>query len=96
MAWLLERLADHRLVYLDYQGQLSGDRGSVEQLARGEYHQLAAAAGEQCVQLTSDTLRACIRFVPCGVGQFTPFEFSHWQFLAGIAKPLEGLNCCVF
>ena len=30
-------LADHRLAYLDYEGPISGDRGSVTRWDRGEY-----------------------------------------------------------
>ncbi len=30
-----ERIADHRPAYLDYEGAISGDRGSVRLLARG-------------------------------------------------------------
>ena len=31
----LTRLKDHRRLYLDYVGQIPGDRGSVQQVARG-------------------------------------------------------------
>lgn len=31
----VERLPDHRPVYLDYEGELSGDRGRVRRLERG-------------------------------------------------------------
>ncbi len=31
-----ERIADHRVEYLTYEGPLSGDRGTVTRLARGE------------------------------------------------------------
>lgn len=34
-AMLLERIADHRRVYLDYQGPISGGRGEVRQVDRG-------------------------------------------------------------
>jgi len=30
-------LADHRLLYLDYEGPISGDRGTVQQWDRGAY-----------------------------------------------------------
>jgi DNA polymerase Ligase (LigD) len=30
-----ERLADHRLVYLDFEGSISGDRGSVHRIQSG-------------------------------------------------------------
>jgi hypothetical protein len=32
-----EPLADHRLAYLDYEGPVSGNRGSVHRFDRGEY-----------------------------------------------------------
>jgi hypothetical protein len=32
-----EPLADHRLAYLDYEGPVSGNRGSVRRFDRGEY-----------------------------------------------------------
>jgi hypothetical protein len=32
-----QALIDHRLAYLDYEGPVSGDRGSVTRLDRGEY-----------------------------------------------------------
>jgi hypothetical protein len=31
------RLPDHRLAYLDYEGPVSGDRGHVKRIDRGEY-----------------------------------------------------------
>ncbi len=33
-----ERLADHRRVYLDYEGEISGNRGRVRRLDRGPAH----------------------------------------------------------
>jgi len=32
-----ERLPDHRRIYLDYQGPISGDRGQVRQAAKGTF-----------------------------------------------------------
>ena len=32
-----EKLADHRLAYLDYEGSIAGDRGRVTRWDRGEY-----------------------------------------------------------
>lgn len=31
-----ERIGDHRSIYLDYEGEVSGERGSVERLASGK------------------------------------------------------------
>lgn len=43
-----EALGDHRLAYLDYEGPVSGDRGAVRQLDRGECEILENRA-EWCV-----------------------------------------------
>jgi hypothetical protein len=40
---LAERLADHRLDYLTYEGQVSGDRGEVRRLDEGMYRRGTAA-----------------------------------------------------
>lgn len=33
-----QSLADHRLVYLDYQGEIEGDRGCVTRVLAGRFH----------------------------------------------------------
>lgn len=38
---LAKRIADHRPVYLDYEGEISGNRGSVRQVLKGTYVQLS-------------------------------------------------------
>lgn len=43
--WRAEPLADHRLLYLDYEGPVSGDRGSVTQWDSGTWVWLTATAG---------------------------------------------------
>ncbi len=35
-----DSLADHRIAYLDYEGELSHDRGSVQRIAWGRYKRL--------------------------------------------------------
>jgi hypothetical protein len=51
------QLADHRLAYLDYEGPVSGNRGSVERVDRGEYAVVGEAAGRLEVVLLGDRLR---------------------------------------
>ena len=41
-----ERLPDHRRAYLEYEGPISGDRGRVQQVARGSY-EVVNWSGEQ-------------------------------------------------
>jgi len=52
-----ERLPDHRLAYLDYEGPVSDDRGSVRRVASGSFDRLAATDGQVRVQLTGDAFR---------------------------------------
>lgn len=46
-----ERLADHRLAYLEYEGEISGNRGSVQRIAEGGYELLQSTARLWHVQL---------------------------------------------
>jgi hypothetical protein len=41
----LQQLADHRAIYLDYEGPISGDRGTVVRIAQGHYTYKDAPAG---------------------------------------------------
>lgn len=46
-----ESLPDHRIDYLDYEGPVSGGRGSVRRLEAGEYAVVHEAEGELSVRL---------------------------------------------
>lgn len=37
---VLEQLPDHRMEYLNFEGTLTGDRGSVQRIAAGQYTRL--------------------------------------------------------
>ncbi len=47
----VERLADHRLAYLDYEGPVSGNRGTVRRFDRGDY---------ALIEETTDRLEAAL------------------------------------
>ncbi len=49
-------LPDHRLDYLDYEGPLSGDRGSVRRCDRGTYELLEETPDHLLVQLEGELL----------------------------------------
>ncbi len=51
-----QRLADHRRAYLDYQGQISGSRGSVTRLDRGQFLLLAQQPDQISVELSGKQL----------------------------------------
>jgi hypothetical protein len=50
------RLADHRLEYLDYEGPVSGDRGSVHCVDRGTYQLQEESAEHLAVELSGSFL----------------------------------------
>src|SRR5262245_49844371 len=63
-------LADHRLEYLDYEGPVSGNRGSVRRFDRGEYTFIEEAGERLEVELKGKALhgKAVIEMQgsPCG------------------------------
>jgi hypothetical protein len=52
-----EALADHRLAYLDYEGPVSGNRGSVRRFDRGEFTVVAEIAERIVIELCGAVLR---------------------------------------
>jgi hypothetical protein len=50
------RLADHRRLYLDYEGPVSGDRGDVVRIDRGVYILLDQQAAQWTIELLGDVL----------------------------------------
>lgn len=66
------RLADHRIKYLDYEGPLSGHRGSVSRVASGSLEMIAAEAERVAVRLDSEMY--------CGEVQLTATsQRGHWM-----------------
>jgi hypothetical protein len=55
------QLNDHRLVYLEREGPLSGDRGTVMRVAAGTYRSGHEAPGDLQVVLTGVDLAATVR-----------------------------------
>lgn len=52
-----EALPDHRLAYLDYQGPVSGDRGSVSRVDEGEYEIIEDSADLLRMRFSGKALR---------------------------------------
>ncbi len=52
-----EKLADHRLAYLDYEGPVSGERGTVSRVDAGTYETLVEANDCWEIRLNGSVLR---------------------------------------
>ncbi len=75
MSCLAEKLADHRLIYLDYEGEISGGRGAVSRLDGGDY---AAVSGDEsgvAVRLNGALLKGTATLARCG-GSDQRWRFS--------------------
>ena len=72
---ICEALPDHRLEYLDYEGPVSGGRGSVVRWDGGIYETQAEDSGQWVVQLRGQRLigRVSLRRMPERPGE--------WRFL---------------
>ena len=57
---IAERLPDHRLAYLDYEGEVSGDRGTVVQVDAGEYECLQETATLFVVRIRGYKMRGTL------------------------------------
>ncbi len=56
-----EALPEHRKAYLDYEGPVSGDRGSVSRKDRGEFDLIRSTEHEVTVRLHGQRLRGIAR-----------------------------------
>jgi hypothetical protein len=88
------RLPDHRRLYLDYEGDVSGGRGRVTRWAAGEFKALLSDVPAKSapsalsvvptlpsvsVQLHSPELRAQLVFKPCDIDEETNIQVDAWQ-----------------
>ncbi len=55
-----EALPPHRMAYLDYEGPVSGGRGTVQRWDHGTYRLLSSSPAEKVVQLTGARLQATL------------------------------------
>lgn len=68
-------LAEHRLAYLDYEGPVSGDRGSVSRVDEGSYEVIEETSRVLTIQLTGQRLRGFVAIV-CLDAATQRFSFS--------------------
>jgi len=74
-----QALPVHRKDYLDYEGPVSGDRGSVIRIDRGSYELLASSASELIVRLSGDCVCGEARLLQVS-SQGSPDE-SAWRMI---------------
>jgi len=69
---IAERLPDHRLMYLDYEGVIAGGRGSVSRVEAGEYEWIEQSAAELKVRLRGSGIDGLLRLTlrPEGLSQW--------------------------
>jgi hypothetical protein len=60
------RLPDHRLAYLDYEGTVSGDRGSVHRIASGTFEMVEHTEHKIRAMLNSPTICGVIELIDAG------------------------------
>ncbi len=59
-----ERLPDHRLEYLDYEGEVSGGRGRVVRVDSGQCDALPPTLGGLCFQVSGEKLQGVLSLTP--------------------------------
>lgn len=72
---LAERLADHRPKYLDYEGEVSGGRGTVSRYDRGDYVAMTDKDGTVVIRLNGELLRGTATLTRVKSGQRWRFSF---------------------
>jgi 8-oxo-dGTP diphosphatase len=84
------RLPNHRLDYLDFEGAVSQNRGSVERIRFGRLQWCQEATPELGAWLTDQHGdRWLVRWFPLGPGRESPTEADHWlELLPQSAQPI--------
>jgi hypothetical protein len=78
------RIADHRKVYLDYEGPVRGDRGHVRRVDGGACDILDAGENGWRVVLRGGRLRGFFTLRPCGAGGY------RWRLDADVEPNSQG------
>jgi hypothetical protein len=70
-----QRLDDHRLAYLEYEGPISGDRGEVTRWDGGTYQIVASTEDDLMIELAEGRLAGRIR-LRRSAEQTTTYDYS--------------------
>ena len=77
-----ELLADHRKMYLDYEGLVPGDRGTVTQWDWGEFDWVAQSTDRILVRLIGQRLNCTMWLEPCQPDAAAPGQRWSVSFLS--------------
>ena len=69
-----DRIGDHRTLYLDYEGPVSGGRGEVRREAAGGFEWLTREEGELIVRLDAPGLTGVLALTAGGTGWVAHFK----------------------
>jgi hypothetical protein len=77
-----QRLPDHRRYYLDFEGEVSGGRGTVRREAAGRLDFATPTGGGDVTRcrMNSERLTAEIEFPACAPGESTPLTILAWNW----------------
>jgi len=70
------QLPDHRLAYLDYEGEVSGGRGTVTRWDSGTFEIISESSTGLLIQLAGNQLHGAAALTPVAVGN----SAGDWQF----------------
>ncbi|HWB09213.1 MAG TPA: DNA polymerase ligase N-terminal domain-containing protein [Pirellulales bacterium] len=88
MSCFAERLADHRLLYLDYEGEVSGGRGTVSRLDAGDYTAIGNDESAVVVKVNGSLLKGTATLSRCAPGD------QRWRFaFVSEGTAASGLSC---
>jgi hypothetical protein len=83
-----ERLPDHRPIYLVYEGEVSGGRGTVSRFDGGDYHPIQQDGETVIVRLSGARLRGTATLARCGR------DDQRWRFtFTSDGTTASGLSC---
>ena len=77
-----EQLPDHRAIYLEYEGPISGNRGHVQRIAQGDVD--TCSQSSKAIEMTIRWEDLLVRYT----GERKPETPSQWEFRAWIVDSL--------
>jgi hypothetical protein len=70
------RLDDHRVIYLDYEGEVSGGRGSVTRWDQGDYEMIGASDQRLCARVSGKRIQGDIELAQTASAEAWHFRYA--------------------